>query len=362
MDTMHDYIREEPSQFLENINNSKQLTNVIVEAYTKKKYKRICIIACGSSYNATVAAKYFIEEILKVKVEVITSFTFQNYETVFDEDTFYIGIGQSGRSNNTNAAMSLVRDAGYDVVGVTGNVDSEMKNHCNYICNWGMGIEKIGFVTKGYSTAILFYVLFAIEVALKLNIINEDEYNTKINELKDVCKAIEINIPIVEKWYKDNEEFLYGINRVQVCGYGPSFGVALEGGLKCEETMSIASTGYEMEEYLHGPYYETNNTRTVFVIDSLGKPSDRAIDLYHKLHTLTDKVFLITNKKFDDQKVLTLNHDLSEYNSAFVNVLAFQVIAAHGHDKWQNPNEETRIKFINDMDAKAPKKGNEVGL
>ena len=156
METMFQYINETPLQCRENIQNSKELTKPVVEAFCKKDYKRIEIIASGSSYNASMTAKYFMEKILTLKVEVLSSYTACHCETIFEDDTFYLGIGQSGRSTNTNDAMKKVRENGQIVVGLTGNTESVMKDHCDVICNWGMGIEKIGFVTKGYSTAVLF--------------------------------------------------------------------------------------------------------------------------------------------------------------------------------------------------------------
>ncbi len=362
METMFQYINETPKQCLENIENSKELTKDIVNAFLEKDYKRIQITASGSSFNGSQTAKYFIEKLLKMKVEICTSFTMENYETIFDQDTFYVGMGQSGRSMNTNHAMKRIQEHGHKVVGVTGNVESVMKDNCDVICNWGMGIEKIGFVTKGYSTSVLFYILFALEAALGSSRISAEEYDSIKSELREMVAVMEKAIPLANKWYADNEEELTDFKRVQVLGYGPNYGVALEGALKIEETMGKASTGWEMEEFLHGPYIETNHERTVFVIDSLGNPSDRAVKLYHELHSLTPHVFLITNKKIEDRHVLTIDHQLSEHFSTLVNVIAFQTVAANGNAKWVNPIQETRLAFIDRMSSKSPKTGKEVGL
>ncbi len=362
METMFQYIKETPQQCLENIENSLQLTKVIVDEFLKKDYKRIEIVASGSSYNGSLTAKYYMEKLLKMKVEVITSFSAYNYETIFNPDTFYIGMGQSGRSKNTNSALELIRQSGCNTIGVTGNVDSVMKNYCDAICNWGMGIEKIGYVTKGYSTSVLFYMLFALETAYRKMIINQEQYANEKQNLRLMVKAIEDTITAAQKWYADNGNDLYDFKRCQVLGYGPNYAVALEGALKIEETMGKASTAYEMEEFLHGPYIETNGDRAVFVIDSLGKPGERALKMYENLHDLTDKVYLITPREIADPKVLTVKGNLNEFYSPLVNVVAFQTIAANGNAKWVNPLQEIRVKFSEKMDAKVPKTGNEVGL
>lgn len=166
-ESMRNYIMETPDQCQQNIMQAAELTQIITDEFCKQTYKRIQIVASGSSYNAAVTARYFMEKTLKLKVEVLTSFSTLNYETMFDAETFYIGLGQSGRSTNTNAAMRKIIDRGYSLIGLTGNVESEMKCNCTQICNWGVGIEKIGYVTKGYTTAVLFLMLFAVEAARK---------------------------------------------------------------------------------------------------------------------------------------------------------------------------------------------------
>lgn len=363
METMFQYINETPGQCRENINNSKELTKEIVGAFLESNYKRIQIVASGSSYHGAVTAKYFVEKVLKMKVEVLTSFTVNNYETIFDADTFYIGMGQSGRSTNTNDAMKKVQSKGYKIVGVTGNVESVMKNNADTICNWGMGIEKIGFVTKGYSTSVLFYMLFAIDAGLVKGIITQEEYDDYKKQMLEMCDVMERAIPAVDAWYARNAADLYeNLNRVQVLGYGPGFGAALEGALKIEETMGKASSGYEFEEFLHGPCYETNHERSVFVLDTNGTTKPRVLQLYKEIHTMTSNVYLITNQKFDDDKVCTIEHDLDEYMAVLVDIIAMQTIAAHGREKWVNPILDKRVAFCEVMNAKSPKTGKEVGL
>lgn len=362
METMFQYINETPLQCRENIQNSKELTKPVVEAFCKKDYKRIEIIASGSSYNASMTAKYFIEKILTLKVEVLSSYTACHCETIFEDDTFYLGIGQSGRSTNTNDAMKKVRENGQIVVGLTGNTESVMKDHCDVICNWGMGIEKIGFVTKGYSTAVLFYMLFALEAAREKKIIKQDEYDNYIQEMFKMCDVMEKAIPVVDGWYAANAFELYDFNRVQVLGYGSGYGLALEGALKIQETMGVASSAHEIEEFLHGPCYELNPEKSVIIIDISGDSKDRVLKLYHELHTLTPKIFLVTNCSMDDKRVLTIEHDLDEYMSVLVNAIALQTIGAHGREKWINPILDKRIAFCEAMNTKSPKTGKEVGL
>lgn len=92
-ESMRNYIMETPDQCQQNIMQAAELTQIITDEFCKQTYKRIQIVASGSSYNAAVTARYFMEKTLKLKVEVLTSFSTLNYETMFDAETFYIGLG-----------------------------------------------------------------------------------------------------------------------------------------------------------------------------------------------------------------------------------------------------------------------------
>ena len=225
-----------------------------------------------------------------------------------------------------------------------------------------MGIEKIGFVTKGVVTLGLYYMLFAIEAGKAKGLISAEEAAGYYEQLKLACDMMDQTVEKAKVWYAANEAELTDLKRVQILGYGPNHAVALEGALKIAETTGHAATAYEMEEFLHGPSIETNAERTVIIVDSLGQPSDRAVKMYESVHELTSRVYLITNRKIDDPKVLTIDHHLDEHFSVLFNVIPFQVISAMGRDKWVNPLDEARKRMNDIMGSKAPKTGNEVGL
>ena len=271
------------------------------------------------------------------------------------------GAGQSGRSTNTNDALQKARDHGLTAIGLTGNVESVMKDHCDLCLNWGMGIEKIGFVTKGVVTLGLYYMLFAIEAGKAKGLLSPAEAESYYEQLRQACGTMDQTVAKAKVWYAANEEELTDL-RVQILGYGPNHAVALEGALKIAETTGHAATAYEMEEFLHGPSIETNADRTVIIVDSLGEPSERAIRMYESVHELTSRVYLITNRVIEDPKVLTIDHHLDEHFSVLFNVIPFQIISAMGRDKWVNPLDEARKRMNEFMGSKAPKTGNEIGL
>ena len=129
-----------------------------------------------------------------------------------------------------------------------------------------------------------------------------------------------------------------------------------------QETMGKACTAFEFEEFLHGPCYEINPDKSVFILDTGGANQERVFKMYEEVHRITDKVYLITNRKVDDTRAFVVAHDLPEYCMVLIDILAMQTIAANGNQKWVNPMLEKRVGFTEAMNTKSPKTGKEIGL
>ena len=358
METMFQYIEETSEQCLKNISNSKALTETITRRFLERPYRRIEIVASGSSFHAALTSQYYMERTLGIPVGIVTSLTFELYEDMIEEDTFYVGISQSGRSNNTGRAMLKIMNHGFPVIGVTGNTDSVMKEYCSDICNWGVGIEKIGFVTKGYSTAALFFMLFALEAALAKGVITRERYDHEIREFQRVYNVMPDVIARARKWNLLNEKAFEDMYRVMVIGAGPFHAIAREASLKMEETMGKAA--YELQEFLHGPCYEIRNDTTVFIVDGENR---RGTEIFKNINALTDRAFLITNEKTEESNnVIRLDYGFDESRSALLDIIVFQVMCAAVNIKWTNPNTEKRMSMITSLATKSEKTGREIGL
>ena len=74
-----------------------------------KKIKLVQIIACGSSYNASLVAKYWLEDISKIpcNVEVASEYRYRN--PVILNQTLIVAISQSGETADTLEALKSAK-------------------------------------------------------------------------------------------------------------------------------------------------------------------------------------------------------------------------------------------------------------
>lgn len=327
--TMMNYIKQTPEVVLENIANVKQLVSKLKDFYLEGDYTDIVIVASGSSYNGCMCARTYMRKYLQTEVKIVTPFTLKNYEFQYIGKSMFMFVSQSGCSTNTIDAARFIKEKGYKTVGVVGRDDCDLKDDVDLIMNWGVGEEKIGFVTKGVVTLATFLMLFALETSVAKGIYDETEYNSQINMLK---KAMEIHPKMVEETirkFEMNKEAFTGKKNMYVLGSGPSYGVALEGALKIAETNCITAYPVETEEFLHGPIYATNPDTLVLVIDNNANPSTRrSVDIAIANKVVTEKTFAITNDPlFDDGHAFRSGEETSCHIGALYKLACVETLA-----------------------------------
>ncbi|MDF9824764.1 glucoselysine-6-phosphate deglycase [Breznakia sp. PF5-3] len=298
--TMLTYIKETPEQIEKNIQNRKALTKTMVDLYTAKEYDTIWIIASGSSSNGSSCAKPFMMKYLNCDVKIVTPSTFNFGEDKLKENDFAMVISQSGCSTNSIDALKKLKTMGYNPIGITGNANSDFKDYADPMIDYGVGVESVGYVTKGVTTLAEFLMLFALEAALATKKIETNVYDSVLEEMKKT--------PVYHKQMQEQTNAFYKLHRkaltaMSVCysvGFSQGLGIANESALKIGETVQIPSFVYEAEEYIHGPNLQLTPNYTILLIDDLDQGSDRLLEIYKATRYVSDRAFLVSTRKEDD--------------------------------------------------------------
>ena len=354
--TMRDYVASTPEYMRKNINNSLELTKPLVDEYINKGYKNVWIIACGSSSNGSYCGRMFIKHHLKCECKIVNPFTFNATENDFDETDMVIAVSQSGYSTNVLTSLDIIKSKGRRTIGITGDTNSDMKEKCDVIANWGVGRETVGYVTRGVTTLGLFFMLFALEAAKRKGYETEESYNATKEQL---LKAADINEEVQKTWpdfMKKHYKRISSMTNAYTCSVGANMGVAYEGALKFGETISIPTTAYEAEEYIHGPNIQLTPKYTVYFIDG-GAGSERMKQIYEGTRIVTDNCFLITNTKpaENDDNIFYVKADLDEDITPLCYLPVFQLTAndiTNDLNRWlKHPLEEKMEKFVESKSA-----------
>lgn len=218
-----------------------------------KTIDRVLILACGTSYYAGLTAKYWIESLARIPVNVEIASEYRYRDSVPDPSTLVVTISQSGETADTLAALKHARSLGMEHTLTICNVaTSAMVRECKLAYITRAGVEIGVASTKAFTTQLtaLFLLTLALaQVKEQLSAEQEADYLKSLRHLPTAIAAVLALEPQVIDWAdrfasKENALFL---------GRGMHFPIAMEGALKLKEISYIHAEGYPAGELKHGP-------------------------------------------------------------------------------------------------------------
>lgn len=215
-------------------------------------WKRIHIVACGTSYYASLVAERFLETItdLDIRVDVASEYRYRNLPV--GPDTLAVFVSQSGETADTLAAERLAKARGARCLAVTNVIGSTLAREVDDILQLKAGPEIGVAATKTFMGQMAVLYLLTLYVGKMRGTLTEEHEQTVGRELLLLPYKIEAILQQQELLYRlailhsDARDFLF-------LGRGVSFPVALEGALKLKEISYIHAEAYAAGEMKHGP-------------------------------------------------------------------------------------------------------------
>jgi glucosamine--fructose-6-phosphate aminotransferase (isomerizing) len=212
---------------------------------------KIVVVACGTSFNAGIAAKHAIEHWTRIPVELDVASEFRYRDPVLDSRGLVIGITQSGETADTLAAVRFAKEMGAKVVAITNVVGSSITRDADAVLFTHAGPEIGVAATKTFLAQLVALNLLALYLAQQRGSMPEDklvETVSAMNALPEQIRqvlGIQDDLAIAAKKYAGATDFLF-------IGRGVGTAVAQEGALKLKEISYIHAEGYAAGELKHG--------------------------------------------------------------------------------------------------------------
>lgn len=327
--TMLDYARMSPEAVASVVR--RDCARPLADRFLAGDYRRVRIVACGSSRNASWIARPYLRQALGCEVLVTEPYTFVTYEHELPDDEFCFVVSQSGYSTNALAALATIRAAGRVAIGVTGDPASDFREAADVLVDYGVGEELVAYVTKGVTTLVAFLALFGMDVAeAQGRLDREAELAGLEGVMGQFRRTLDLTPGLLDRRYKE----LSTMGRTFLCGAGANLGIAMEGALKYGECLQIPTYAYELEEYLHGPNLQLSPLYTVFFV-ALGQRSwERTRDVVAATRLVSDHVFLVTDDPACDDADIRLDPQAPELLAPLAALPLFQATA------WQLTEDE----------------------
>ena len=216
------------------------------------KVPRFTITACGTAYYAGFVAKYWLEQIARVPVELDVASELRYRNAPMPEGGVMIVVSQSGETADTLAALRYAKQHGPKVIAVVNVPESSIAREADVVLPTRAGPEIGVASTKAFTTQLTVLAALALATARARGAID------KVREAKLSHAIAEVPARAAEVLAHDKQLKLIAhvisqARDVLYLGRGPAYPIALEGALKLKEISYIHAEGYAAGEMKHGP-------------------------------------------------------------------------------------------------------------
>ncbi|PTO85241.1 glutamine--fructose-6-phosphate transaminase (isomerizing) [Vibrio splendidus] len=286
---MQKEIFEQPTALINTMEGRISDTSVITNAIGVKaeeilsKVEHVQIIACGTSYNSGMAARYWFESLAGVSCDVEIASEFRYRDFVVRPNSLLVTLSQSGETADTLAALRLAKEKGYMSAMTICNVaGSSLVRESDFAFMTRAGTEIGVASTKAFTTQLAAMLMMVTSIGRLQGRINEEKEAEIVQALHqlpaDIEKALAFDkeIEALAPDFADKHHTLF-------LGRGEFYPIAMEASLKLKEISYIHAEAYAAGELKHGPLALIDADMPVVVI----APSN---DLLEKLKSNVEEV------------------------------------------------------------------------
>jgi glucosamine--fructose-6-phosphate aminotransferase (isomerizing) len=214
--------------------------------------KHITVVACGTSYYAGLVARYWLESLAKIPVDIDVASEFRYREPVMAKDGLTLVISQSGETADTLAALRYAKAQGQHTLAIVNAPESSMSHEAEATLYTHAGPEIGVASTKAFTTQLTVLACFALALAEARGTLDTAEMARLTHALAEVPARISEVLHHSESIEKLAAKLQHAKDMLYI-GRGTSYAIAHEAALKMKEISYIHAEAYAAGEMKHGP-------------------------------------------------------------------------------------------------------------
>jgi len=237
---------------------------------------RIQVIACGTALHAGMVARYLIEGLARIPVDLEYASEFRYRDPVLAPGTLALGISQSGETADTLAALRKARELGARVGCICNVAGSTMVREADASLLTQAGPEIGVASTKAFAAQLIAAYLLAIRLGRARGVVDEEKGRERVGELRLLRPSLErLLSDTVTTRLRDIADRHKAVRGFLFLGRGINYPIALEGALKLKEISYMHAEGYAAGEMKHGPIAMIDEWMTAVVITGHGAMAEK---------------------------------------------------------------------------------------
>jgi len=338
---MQKEIFEQPQAIRDTLESRITNDSVLISSFGHKakenfsKIKQVQIVACGTSYNAGLVAKYWLEDIAKIPCNIEVASEYRYRRPILLNDTLFITLSQSGETADTVEALKAAKKINSNITSlcITNSPESSLTRLSDLTFLTHAGPEIGVASTKAFTTQLVTLALLTCSIGRLKKSINKKQEKSIIIGLKRLPGLVneallqEAQIKNLAVRFKDKNSALF-------LGRGTMHAIAMEGALKLKEISYIHAEAYPAGELKHGPIALIDKDMPVIAI----APNDELLEkLKSNLQEVKSRgsemiVFEDGNSNIatmDSMEVIPITSNLGRITAPIIFTIPLQLLSYH---------------------------------
>jgi len=297
------------------------------------KVEHIQIIACGTSYNAGMTARYWFESLAGVSCDVEIASEFRYRKFVTRPNSLLITLSQSGETADTLAALRLAKEKGYMAAMTVCNVaGSSLVRESDFAFMTRAGTEIGVASTKAFTTQLSALLMLVTALGKEKKVINAEKEAEIVTALHALPAQIETSL----SFDKDIEALAQDFadkHHTLFLGRGEFYPIAMEAALKLKEISYIHAEAYAAGELKHGPLALIDADMPVVVIAPTNELLEKLKSNIEEVRARGGLLYVFADAEAgfvesEGMKIITMPH-VSEITAPIFYTLPMQLLSYH---------------------------------
>lgn len=299
------------------------------------RIQRVYFVACGTSFHASLAGRYWVEHLARVPVQCELASEVRYRKPVFQPGDLVVAVSQSGETADTLAALQAAKEQGAYVLALSNVLDSAIPRAADGSLYTHAGPEIGVASTKCFTAQLAAMLLLAVYLGRRRGALDRDRTRAVLQALlkvpsdmrRTLDRADEV-LAVARKW-QHAEHMLF-------LGRGLGYPIALEGALKLKEISYAHAEGYAAGEMKHGPIALIDGNMPVVVLLPSDAHYEKTLSNVQEVMAREGRVIVVATEGNDE--VTRMVQDLlwipsmPEVVIPLVSVLPLQLLAYYVAD------------------------------
>ena len=334
---MHKEIHEQPEMVTHTLQSVVDFTQARLKLpdlpIDLAAINNVAVTGCGTTAIAGFIARYWIESLAHIPVDVDIASEFRYRNPPLHPDTLCVAVSQSGETADTLAALRVFQDRGAQTLAILNQPQSSIGREATAVLKTLAGPEIGVASTKAFTTQLSLLAALALGLAKAKGHLSETDEQEKVSALLELparmadVLAREHEIDAMAQELAQRDHVLY-------LGRGPSYPLAMEGALKLKEISYIHAEGYAAGELKHGPIALIDDDMPVVAIAPPDQLFEKTLSNIQQVRARGGRVFLFTDAKGaqaagSDAEGVFILPDVDPFAAPVLYALPVQLLAYH---------------------------------